>query len=85
MSIQRFFWKDIDSLAFYDQRTLAKYIGVEFQLHTTIDDVAVRVPMTLQSLVDILPLTPTEPMAANSFTCYLRLTLNKRHSPRLCT
>lgn len=53
--IERFFWKGIDSLAFYDQRVLANYIGVGFQLHTTIDDVAVRVPLTLRSLVDLLP------------------------------
>lgn len=57
--VERFFWKDIDALAFYDQRALAKYIGVEFQLHTTIvvDDevVEVRVPLTLHSVVDILP------------------------------
>ena len=44
MSIERFFWRGIDSLAFYDQRTFAKYVGVGIQLHTTIENVAVRIP-----------------------------------------
>lgn len=48
---ERFFWKGIDALAFYDQRTFAKYVGAEFRVHVG----AERVPVTLTTLMDILP------------------------------
>lgn len=48
--LERFFWKGVDSLAFYDQATFVRYLGADFQVSADASLV-----MTLRGVTDVLP------------------------------